>query len=74
MHRKNKKHNIMKVLNQLDIELCESAISHILNRFSKRSRPIRDTDYRIADGICLLPCELEALSHLHELLNTAIDG
>lgn len=64
----------MKELNQLDIELCESALSHLLNRFSKRSRSIRDTDYRIADGICLLPCELEALSHLHELLNTAFDG
>lgn len=34
----------MKELNQLDIELCESAI------------------------------EIEALSHLHELLNSAIDG
>lgn len=62
----------MKELNHLDVELCESAISYILNRFSSRSCSIRDTDYRIADGICLLPCELEALSHLHELLNTAI--
>lgn len=64
----------MKELKQLDIELCESAISHLLNRFSKHSRPIRDTDYRISDGICLLPSEIEALSHLHELLTSAIDG
>lgn len=64
----------MKELKQLDIELCESAISHLLNRFSKRSRPIRDTDFRIADGICLLHSEIEALLHLHELLNSAIDG
>lgn len=64
----------MKELNQLDIELCESAISHLLNRFSKRSRLIRGTDYRIANGICFLSCEIEALSHLHELLNTVIDG
>lgn len=64
----------MKELNQLDIELCVSAISHLPNRFSKRSRSIRDTDYRIVYEICLLPCEIEALSQLHELLNTAIDG
>lgn len=64
----------MKELNQLDIELCESAISYLFNRFSKRSRPIRDTDSRIADGICLQSCQIEALSHLHELLNTAIHG
>lgn len=63
----------MKELNQLEIEFCESAISHLLTRFSKRSRPIRDTDFRTAGGICLLPCELEALSHLHELLISAID-
>lgn len=64
----------MKELKQLDIELCEAAISHLLNRFSKHSRLIRDTDYRTSDGICFLPCEIEALSHLHELLNSAIDG
>lgn len=64
----------MKELNQLDIELCESAISHLLYRFSKSSLSIRDTDYRIADGIVLLPCEIEALSHLHGLLDSSIDG
>lgn len=64
----------MKELNQLDIELCEAAISHLLTCFSKRSCSIRDTDYRTVDGIYFLPCEIEALSHLHELLNSAIDG
>lgn len=64
----------MKELNHLDTLLCETAISHLLNRFSKRSRTIRDTEFRTADGICLLPSEIEALSHLHELLNNALDG
>lgn len=64
----------MKKLDQLDVELCESAISHLLNRFSKHSRLIRDTDYRVVDGIFLLPCEIEALSHLRELLYFSIDG
>lgn len=63
----------MKELTHLDVELCESAISHLLNRFSKHSIEIRDTDFRTADGICLLPCEIDALSRLHDVLLTSLE-
>lgn len=63
----------MKELTHLDVELCESAISHLLNRFSKHSIEIRDTDFRTADGICLLPCEIDALSRLHDFLLTSLE-
>ncbi len=63
----------MKELTDLDVELCEFAISYLLNCFSKDSREIRDTDYRIADGICLRPCEIEALSRLHEVLSSSLE-
>ena len=46
----------------------ERALSHILARYNKHSRPIADSDYRVLDFVALSSDEVAALSKLHDII------
>ena len=46
----------------------ECALSHILARYNKHSRPVADSDYRVLDSVALSFDEVAALSKLHDIL------
>ena len=46
----------------------ECALSHILKRYSKHSRPVDNSDYRVLESVVLSSDEFAALSKLHDII------
>ena len=55
-------------LTRTQSEEIESALSHILARYNKHSRPVSDSIYRVLDSVALSAHEVAALSKLHDII------
>lgn len=67
------KQNIMETskinkLNRSESYDIECALSHILARYSKHSRPVANSDYRVLDSVSLSADEVAALLKLHDII------
>lgn len=60
--------NNINKLNCSESYEIECALSHILARYNKHSRPVADSDYRVLDSVALSSDEVAALSKLHDII------